>query len=615
MTNQLAARSIPRRTVLGGLLAAAGAALPQWAAASGAARENGRHAIAMHGAPALPQGFEHFAYARPDAPKGGRMVQGLLGTFDSLNPFVVKGLAVQQIRGHVIESLMVRGYDEPFTLYGLLAESVETDANGKFVRFKLNPRARFSDGMPVTPEDVVFTWQLLREKGRPNHRIYYAKVAQVDIVDQRAVRFAFDSASDRELPLILGLMPVLPRHATDAETFEETTFKPPLGSGPYVVSEVRAGDSLTLKRSDDYWARDLNVSRGMWNFDEIKIDFYRDSNAHFEAFRKGLFDVRAEDDPGRWEQAYDIPAVHSGRIVKDAFQSGLPKGMSGFVLNTRRPLFRDIRVREALGMLFDFEWINRNYYYGRYRRTDSYFSGSELSSHGRPADALERSLLAPFPGAVRNDILEGTWSPPASDGSGRDRGHLKSALALLRTAGWELDGTVLREKASGRAFDFEILAASKDQERLGLTFARDLKRAGIEARVRLVDAAQYELRRNNYDFDVIQYHWGASLSPGNEQAFYWGSAAADQPGTRNYMGVKSPGIDAMIDRLLAAPDRPQFVAAVRALDRILLSGFFVVPLFYLPEQWVARWSRIGRPEYTSLFGYLPETWWHQPQID
>ena len=578
-----------------------------------AGERGGRHAIAMHGDPALPASFTHFPYANPDAPKGGQLIQGLIGTFDSLNPFVVKGLALQQVRGFVIESLMVRGYDEPFTLYGLIAESVETDDARSYVTFHLDPRARFSDGTPITPQDVIFSWQLLRDKGRPNHRIYYAKVASAEQVGERGVRFKFAGAGDRELPLILGLMPVLPKHANDPDRFEETTFQPPLGSGPYIVTEVRPGDSVTMRRNPDYWARELPAMRGFYNFDEMRFDFYRDSNAHFEAFKKGLFDVRAENDPGRWEQAYDIPATRDGRIVKDSFANGLPKGMSGLVFNTRRALFADARVREAIGLLFDFEWINRNYYFGQYRRTDSYFSGSELSSHARPADEYERSLLAPFPHAVRADILAGKWSPAASDGSGRDRHNLKAALALFAEAGWELDGTVLRERASGRPFTFEILVTTKDQERLGLTFARDLRRAGITAWVRLVDAAQYERRRDTYDFDMIQYLWGASLSPGNEQSFYWGSAAADQTGTRNYMGVKEPAVDAMIAAMLSAPDRTRFVASVRALDRVLLSGFYVVPLFYLPDQWVARWSHIDRPQQTSLFGYLSETWWRQPQ--
>ncbi|HEX2216287.1 MAG TPA: extracellular solute-binding protein [Xanthobacteraceae bacterium] len=566
----------------------------------------------MHGEAALPPDFAHFRYADPRAPKGGRLTFGLVGTFDSLNPFIVKGLAPQQIRGYVLESLMARGYDEPFTLYALLAQTVETDPARSYVAFTLDPRARFSDGAAVTPRDVIFSWRLLRDKGRPNHRTYYAKVSKAEVIGEHGIRFDFAESGDRELPLILGLMPVLPAHATDAATFDETSLTAPIGSGPYVVAEVRVGDRVTLKRNPEYWGRDLAVNRGFWNFDEVRLDFYRDLNAQFEAFKKGLYDVRAETDPGRWEQAYDIPAVQDGRIVKDEFATGLPHGMSALVFNTRRELFQDVRVREAIGLLFDFEWINRNFFFDRYRRTASYFAGSELSSHGRAADAIERKLLAPYPNAIRADILEGAWSPAVSDGSGRDRNRLRRALELLAQAGWELDGATLRERRSGRAFAFEILVTTRDQERLALAFMRDLRRAGIAASVRLVDAAQYERRRDSFDFDMLQYHWGASLSPGNEQSFYWGSAAAEQEGSRNYMGAKEPAIDAMIAAMLAAPDRTQFVAAVRALDRVLLSGFYVVPLFHLPQQWLARWSHIGRPQTTSLFGYLPETWWRQP---
>ena len=572
-----------------------------------------RHALAMHGEPANPPGFSAFSYVNPDAPQGGRLTEGIIGTFDSLNPLIVKGLAVQRMRGYVIESLMVRGYDEPFTLYGLLAKTVETDSERTYVTFTLNPAARFSDGRPVTAEDVIFSWQTLRDKGRPNYRTYYAKVAKAEVVGPGAVRFDLTGAQDRELPLILGLMPVLPKHAIDADTFEDTSLAPLIGSGPYTVTDVEPGRSVRLKRNPGYWGRDLAVNRGFWNFDEIRIDYYRDANSHFEAFKKGLFDVMPERDPGRWETAYDVPAVRDGRIVKDAFQDGLPKELNAFVFNTRRAIFTDIRVREALGLLLDAEWINHNFFFDRYRRSAGYFDDSELSARGRPADARERELLAPFPGAVRSDLLDGTWAPPVTDGSGRDRETLKRALALLAEAGYELDGSVLRERSSGRPFSFEILVTTRDQERLAIAFGRDLKRAGIEARLRVVDAVQYDRRRISYDFDMILNRWDQSLSPGNEQSFYWGSAAADVPGTRNYMGARSAAIDAMIAAMLAARSRADFVAAVRALDRVLMSGFYVVPLFHLPEQWVARWAYIEHPAVTSLFGYLPETWWRQPQ--
>ncbi len=573
-----------------------------------------RHAIAMHGEPALPPDFQHFRYVNPAAPKGGRLVHGILGTFDSLNPLIVRGLALQAIRGYVIESLMTRGYDEPFTLYGLLAKTVETDDARSYVTFNLDPAAKFSDGRPVTPEDVIFSWQILRDKGRPNHRTYYAKVRKAEKIGERSVRFDLGDSGDRELPLILGLMPVLAKHAIDPATFEETTLTAPIGSGPYIVSEVDVGKRVTLTRNPNYWGRDLAVNRGFWNFDEIRYDFYRDANSQFEAFKKGLFDFRPEFDPGRWQTGYDFPAVRDGRVVKEALPNGLPKPMRAFVFNTRRPIFADIRVREALAALFDATWVNRSLFFDLYRRTASFFQGSELSAYHRPAEARERALLAPFPDAVRSDIMDGTWSPPVHDGSGRDRNILRHALKLLTEAGYELRGTRLYDRKTGQPFQFEILVADRDQERLALIYANQLKRAGIEARVRNVDAVQYDRRKLTYDFDMIENRWDQSLSPGNEQNFYWGSAAAETDGTRNYMGMRSKAADAMIAALLQAHSRSDFVSAVRALDRVLISGFYVVPLFYLPDQWLARWVRIARPEQTSLYGYLPETWWsRQPR--
>jgi peptide/nickel transport system substrate-binding protein len=570
-----------------------------------------RPAIAMHGEPAMPAGFTRLPYADPAAPKGGRLVQGVLGTFDSLNPLIVKGIAVPSVRGLVVESLMARGFDEPFTLYGLVARAVETDAQRSYVTFYLDPAAKFSDGAPITAADVIFSFELMRDKGRPNHRTYYAKVAKAEAIGERAVRFDLTGSDDRELPLILGLMPVLAKHAINPETFEETSFQPLLGSGPYLVGEVDPGKSVTFKRNPSYWGRDLPINRGFWNFDEIRFDYYRESNSYLEAFKRGLYDARVENDPTRWQTAYDFPAVREGRVVKDKIPTGLPKSSSFFVFNTRREVFADIRVREALSLLFDFEWINHNYFFDLYRRTASYYPGSELSAHGRPADARERALLASFPDAVRTDVLAGTWSPPVSDGSGRDRSSLKRALELFAGAGYELRGTELIERRSGRPLTFEILVTARDEERLALLFSQSLKRAGIAARVRVVDAVQYEGRRLTYDFDMIDARWDQSLSPGNEQAFYWGSAAADEPGTRNYMGIKSPAVDAMIAALLKAERRDDFVAAVRALDRVLISGLYTIPLFHLPEQWLARWTTIGRPAHTSLYGYQYEAWWRQ----
>ena len=597
---------VSRRAVLLGALLVASGVSPRRARAQAAS-----HAIAMHGEPAWGPNFSHPSYANPAAPKGGQLVQGVLGTFDCLNPFIVKGLPAANIRGYVIESLLARGYDEPFTLYGLLAERVATDAARTFVTFTINPAARFADGKPVTPDDVIFSWELLRDKGRPNFRTYYAKAVKAEAIDKRSVRFDLTGADDRELPLIIGLMPVLAKHAVNTATFEDTSFAPLLGSGPYTVSAVKPGTSVTFKRDTSYWGRDLPINRGLWNFDTIRFDYYRDGNTHFEAFKKGLYDLRVETDPGRWQTAYEFPALREGRVIKEDLPYGLPKGMQGLVFNTRRPVFGDIRVREAILQLFDFEWINHNYFFDLYKRTASYFDGCDLSAHGVAANARERDLLAPFPNAVRADIMDGTWSPPVTDGSGRDRATLHRAFTLFNAAGYELKGTQLAHVASGRPLSFEILTTTRDQERLGLFFVRNLKRAGIDARVRTVDATQYERRRIAFDFDMMEYRWEQSLSPGNEQLFYWGSEAADLQGSRNYMGVKSQAVDAMITAMLAATTRLDFVAATRALDRVLLSGFYVVPLYFPPVQWVARWTRIEHPSRTSLFGYLPETWWQK----
>jgi peptide/nickel transport system substrate-binding protein len=570
------------------------------------------YAIAMHGAPALSADFTHMPYTNADAPKGGRLVWGILGTFDSLNPLIVRGLAVQQVRGFVLESLMARGNDEAFTLYGLLARSVETDDVRSYVSFHLDPKARFSDGQPVKAEDVLFSWALLRDHGRPNHRQYYAKVTKAEAPDPLTVRFDFGGAPDRELPLILGLMPILPRHAVDVATFEETSMSPPIGSGPYRVSAVKPGASATLTRNPDYWGRDLPVNRGLWNFDEIRLDFYREANGQFEAFKRGLYDFRVETEPLRWHDGYDFPAARSGEVIRDTIKTGMPQPSEFLVFNTRRPVFSDIRVRQALTLLFDFEWINRNYFFGLYGRSASFFAGSELSAYTRAADDREQALLKPFVSHIPPDILDGSYRLPVSDGSGRDRASLRSALNLLSQAGYDLDGTVLRQRSTKAPLGFEILVTTRDQERIALAYTRDLKRAGIEASVRAVDAVQFDQRRLGFDFDMIQNRWDQSLSPGNEQSFYWGSEAAAIQGTRNYMGAKDPAIDALIAAMLEAREHREFVSAVRALDRSLMSGFYAIPLFNAGEQWIARWNRIERPDATALTGYLPETWWQRP---
>ena len=568
-----------------------------------------RHGIAMHGEPKYQAGFTHFAYTNPDAVKGGRMAFGVQGSYDSLNPFIIKGNAAPGIREYVYETLLARSFDEPFSLYGLLAETVETPEDRSWIQFTLRPEARFSDGQPVTVDDVIFSLELLRDKGRPNHRSYYAKVDKIERVGERGIKLIFKPDGDLEMPLIMGLMPILPKHLTDPESFDKTSLDAPVGSGPYTVAEIDPGTALLLKRDPDYWGRDLPVRRGLYNFDEIRYEFYRAGNTMFEAFKKGLFLIHRENDPSRWAREYNFPAISDGRILKKSFETGTPAGMNGLVFNTRRPIFSDRRVREALILLFDFEWINANLFHGLYERTQSYFHGSELSSFDRPADERERAMLAPFSGAVTQAAMEGALKQPVSDGSGRDRERRRKALRLLKDAGYQLRAGKLVSEATGEPFTFEMLAATREQERVFLTYARSLRRAGIDVRIRQVDAAQYQSRKTSFDFDMIQNFWSASLSPGNEQSFRWSSGAADAEGSFNYAGVKSPAVDAVISEILAAKSREAFVSAVRALDRLLMSGSYVVPLYHLPEQWVAHWAQLRHPKVTPLYGYQIESWW------
>jgi len=565
------------------------------------------HAIAMHGEPALAPGFTHLPYADPDAPKGGRIIFGQQGTFDSLNPLVVLGVAPDAVPRYVQQSLLFRSADEPFTAYGLLASRVELNDERTKLAFEIDPRATFSDGRPVTAQDVLFTFEMLKTKGKPFHRSSLARVTKAQAPSPARVEFELGDGSNRELPLVIGAMPIFARHATDAEKFGDTSFKPALGSGPYLVSEVRPGEALTLKRRSDFWAEDHPLTRGLFNADEIRYDFYRDSNALFEAFKAGLYDVRLEADSTRWTTGYDIPAVRDGRIIRDSLRFRSPKGMTGLVFNTRRPLFSDVRTREALGLMFDFEWVNRNLFHGVYRRSGSFFSDSDLSALGVPADARETVLLAAFPGSVRPDILSGQWSPAASDGSGRDREQARKALDLLKSAGFALSDGMLRRQATGEPFAFEITVTSRPQERLALNYAASLGRIGIAVSVRLIDDVQYWRRLSTFDFDMIQWTWAASASPGNEQIGRWGSANANRNGALNYAGVKSPAIDAVIQTLLGAREHGDFVAAVRVLDRLLLSGFYVVPLYYLPETWLARSRDIVLPERRPGYFFSTET--------
>lgn len=572
-------------------------------------------AIAMHGEPALKEPFDHLPYADPAAVKGGRLAIGFLGTFDSLNPFNLKaGSTAQGMNGNVFETLMSRSLDEPFTLYGLIAQTIETPEDRSSVTFRLDPRAHFSDGVPITSADIRFTFELLKTKGRPQQRAAYGLVKSVETPDAHTIRYDLSGIMDREMPLTLALMPVLPLHKVDPATFDDASLAIPTGSGPYVVTDVKPGQRIILRRDENYWAKDLPVRRGLYNFDEIDIEYFRDANSLFEAFAAGILDFREETNPVRWANSYDLPAIRDHRILRAALPYGGPKGLDGFVFNLRRSLFTDIRVREALGLLFDFEWINANLYNGLYKRTQSFFDDSELASTGRAASAAERALLAPFPGSVRSDILEGEWHPAATDGSGADRAGPKRALELLKEAGYDIDKGRLAK--NGEPLVFEIMVKDRNQERLALNYAQSLSRIGVRANVRQVDEVQYQRRRQKFDFDMMIGSWLASASPGNEQRSRWGSASAHQEASFNLAGVQSPAADAMISAMLAATTHEDFVAAVRAFDRILLSGFYVVPLFHSPDQWIAFSAKLARPQTLPHYGPASggatlDTWWRK----
>lgn len=570
-----------------------------------------RHAIAMHGEPALGEDYAHLPYADPGAEKGGRIDYAVQGTFDSLNPFIVQGSGARgildlELGNNVFETLMQRSYDEAFSLYPLIAQAVETDDARSFVEFTIDPDARFSDGEPVTAQDVAFTVELLAEKGYPRYATTARKISQTTVEGDR-VRFDFVEP-DRELPLILGLMPVLPEHAIDRETFDRSTLTPMIGSGPYEISDVRPGERIVLKRDEDYWAKDHPSKRGMDNYDEIRITYYRDTNTMFEAFKKGLIDIQLETNAQRWATGYDFPAVASGDVVKEEFETGLPSGMQGFVMNTRRPVFQDVAVRRALAGLFDFEWVNRTLLSDAYDRTGSYYARSDLSSIDRKASEAELALLGEFAETIEPGILAGTHQPASTNGGGRDRDFLRKGFEALKAAGYTMqEGRMVGP--NGRPLAFEIMLRGRNGEEIASAWQRTLRAIGIELTMRAVDDAQYQQRLLTYDYDMILHTYTASLSPGVEQVGRWGSRSKEPQGTMNYAGVAEPAIDAMIRHLLTATTREDFVDAVRAYDRVLLNGAYVVPLYHQPQLWVAHWSRIERPDKVPLYGIHLPAWW------
>lgn len=565
------------------------------------------HAIAMHGRPKYQAGFTHFDYVNPDAPKGGTVHLSEDGTFDSFNPYIPKGNPAGA--GSANETLLTSSADEPFTEYGLLAESMTYPQDRSWITFHLRPEARWHDGEPITPEDVVFSLNTLKEKGHPFYRFYYGSVESAEVTGPHDVTFRFKEGENRELALIVGQLPVLPKHYWESRDFTKTTLEPPLGSGPYKVSNFEPGRYVVVERVKDYWGKDLAVNRGQDNFDQIRYDYYRDSTVIREAVKSGDIDYYRENQAKAWAQDYDVEAVRKGWLVKNAFPHERPAGLQAFIMNLQRPVFSDIRVRQAIALAFDFEWTNKKLFFGQYTRAHSFFSNSELGASGPPSPE-ELALLEPFKDQLSPEVFGPPPQPPVTDGNGWPRENLRKAFALLYEAGYEVKDLQLVHKETGEPLRFEmLLRAGGAFRRIVLPFQRNLHRLGIDLFIREVDDAQYVNRVRARDYEMISGGWGQSDSPGNEQRSYWGSQAADLPSSRNYAGLKDPVVDALIEKLIAAPDREALVYRTRALDRALLSHHFVVPNWYLSADRILYWDRFQMPDVIPKNGTSFNTWW------
>ncbi|MCZ6589926.1 MAG: extracellular solute-binding protein [Alphaproteobacteria bacterium] len=578
---------------------------------SGGAFAEPSHAIAMHGTPKYPADFAYFDYVNPDAPKGGDFRLHAIGTFDTLNPYVIKGKPAAGLHhgfGYYFETLTRRSLDEPFSLYGLLAESIEMADDRGWIEFTLRTEARFSDDTPVTVDDVIFSWNILKENGSPNARATWSRVATVAQTGPQRVRFTFVDNSDRELPLLVaGFLPILSERWWRDRDFTETTLDPPLASGPYVIERIDPGRLIAYRRNPNYWGRDLAVGRGQFNLDTIRYDYYRDDSVALEAFKAGDYDYRGEGDAARWATQYNFPALAAGRVVREAIENGTPSGLRALAFNLRRPLFADRRVREALNLAFDFEWLNRALLHQGYSRTTGMFSKSAMAPTGPPSPA-EMKLLEPWREQVPPQVFGPPFQPPATDGSGRDRTNLRKAAQLLKQAGLAVRDGVLHT-SDGTPFRFEMTLRLPSNQRIALAYARNLKRLGIKVRVRLVESAQFQGLIDSYDFDMVFGFWGVTLSPGNEQQNYWSSLTANQPGGRNWTGVADPAVDAMIAALGAARTRQDLIAAARALDRILMWNYYVLPLYHDASQRIAYWRKLSRPKTVPVYGVRLETFW------
>jgi len=568
------------------------------------------HGWSLFGDLKYPPDFKRFDYVNPGAPKGGALRMAAIGGFDSLNPFILKGEAAAGA-SLIYDRLLTSSFDEAGAEYGLLAQSVQAAEDFSWVEFTLRPEARWHDGKPVTPDDVVFSFNILREKGAPLYRFYYANVKSVAKVGANKVRFEFDSAGNRELPLIMGQLPILPAHYWKGRDFEATTLEPPLGSGPYRIGKVESNRNITLERVKDYWAKDLPVNVGAHNFDQLVFEYYRDDTVALEAFKANNFDVRFETSAKNWATAYDFPAVKQGKVIRAGLETRNAEPMQGFLFNTRRTKFSDPRVRLAFNYAFDFEWANKNLFYGQYARSHSYFQNSELAASALP-DAAELALLEPFRAQLPPEVFTSIYKPPVTDGSGNNRDNQREAQRLFAETGWQVKDGVLTHDASGEKMQIEFLLDQPNFERIVSPYVRSLERLGIKASIRMIDTAQYKNRTDAYDFDIIIGGVANSLSPGNEQREYWSAAAADRPGSRNLAGVKSPVVDALIDKIIFAENRAALIAASRALDRVLLWGHYLVPQWHTPVTRTAYWDVIDYPRPVPDYNIgFPDLWWYK----
>ncbi len=563
------------------------------------------HGLAMHGELKYGPDFQHFDYVNPNAPKGGMLRTAARGTFDSFHGHIPKGNAVST---RSIETLLTTSDDEAFSEYGLIAESLEVPEDRSWVIFNIRPEARWHDDEPITADDVVWSFETLTTQGRDFFRRYYASVAKVEKLADRRVKFTFDEEENREMPLIVGQMPILPKHYWESRDFASTTLEPPLGSGPYRVKDFEAGRFVVYERVEGYWGADLPVNRGLYNFDIERIDFYLDDTAIRLALKAQDIDFRSENQAKAWASDYNVPSVEKGFLKKESIRHRLPTGMQAFIFNTRLPKFSDPRVRKALGYAFDFEWTNKQLFYSQYTRTESYFSNSELAATGVP-EGEELEILSKYQDRLPHEVFDEPYRPPSTDGSGHARRNLRTALNLLADAGWTVEDLKLVNSETGEQMKFEILLVSQAFERIVLPFTRNLSRLGIDAKVRLVDQSQYINRIRAFDFDMIISGWGQSDSPGNEQRSFWGSYTADVPGSRNFAGIKDPVIDEIIELIIQAPDRESLIARTRVLDRVLRAGYYVIPNWHIRSDRILYWDKFSRPDTPTKSGAMPARWW------